>query len=48
MKPTLAQTANKNKSSLYQEYRNKTKTDLNCSSNLLNGLNDLDMQMKEY
>ena len=48
MKPTLASSSAVNKSSHYQEYRSKTKSDLNCSGNLLSGLNDLDMQMKEY
>jgi len=45
MKPVLV-TSNKPKSSLYQEYRSKTKSDLNCSVNLLSGINDIDMQLK--
>lgn len=44
MKITLQN--NKNKS-MYQEYRSRTRSELDCSS-LLSGLSELDNQMSKY
>lgn len=48
MKPTLGGKNAKNKpSSMYQEYRSRTKSELDCSE-LLSGISELDNQMSKY
>ena len=43
----LTQGSKNNKSSMYQDYRSKAKSELDCSD-LLSGLSELDNQMSKY
>ncbi len=47
MKLTQATKNNTNKSSMYQNYRSRAKSELDCSD-LLSGLSELDNQMTKY